>query len=135
MLGSIIRSASAVIFGLVAALLLVIAVEGFSAIVYPFPEGFNGTPAEMMEHVAAYPNRVLAVVVPMWGSTVFFSSWLATRLGANRHPAHGYGIGILLFVAVIFNMYMLPYPLWFEISNLLSFSLAIYWGVRLGRTQ
>jgi hypothetical protein len=64
-------------------------------------------------HVAKYPLWVLALVVVGWGATVFVSAWLATRLGARRHPAQGIVIGSILVAAVAFNMFMLPYPLWF----------------------
>ena len=130
-----IRSVASVILSLLLAFVLVIAVEGFSAVVHPFPPGFNGTPDEMYEHVARYPDWVLAVVVVAWGVTVFASTWLAIRVGAARHPAHGIVVGLLLLLAVVFNMYMLPYPLWFEVLNLVVFPLGIYCGVKLGRGE
>ncbi len=132
---SIIRSVASVILSLLVAMVLVIAVEGFSAVVHPFPPGFNGTPDEMYEHVARYPDWVLAVGVVAWGATTFASTWLATRLGAARHPAHGIVVGVLLLLAVVFNMYLLPYPLWFEVLNLVVFPIGIYCGVRLGRGE
>ena len=54
---------------------------------------------------------------------------------AVRHPAHGIVVGLLLLLAVVFNMYHLPYPLWFEVLNLMVFPLGIYCGVRLGRGE
>lgn len=133
MIRSVIRSVAAVIVGLLLALLLVVAVEGFSAVVHPFPDGFSGTKEEMHQHVARYPDWVLAVGGLAWGATTLASTWLATRLGVGRHPAHGILVGSLLFVAVVFNMYLLPYPLWFEILNLVIFPIGIYCGVKLGR--
>jgi len=135
MIRSIIRSVASVILGLLVAMVLVIAVEGVSAIVHPFPPGFNGTPGEMYEHVANYPDWVLTAAVAAWGTTAFASTWLATRVGAARHPAHGIVVGLLLLLAVVFNMYLLPYPLWFEILNLAVFPLGIYCGVKLGRGE
>ena len=132
---SIFRSVGSVILSLLVALVLVIAVEGFGAIVHPVPPGFNGTFEEMAEHVARSPDWVLAVAAVAWGATVFVSTWLATRLGAGRHPAHGFVVGSLLILAVVFNMYQLPYPLWFEVFNLVAFPVAIYWGVKLGREE
>ena len=54
---------------------------------------------------------------------------------SGRHPAHGFVVGSLLILAVVFNMYQLPYPLWFEVFNLVAFPVAIYWGVKLGRGE
>lgn len=135
MVGSILRSVASIVLSLVVALLLVIAMEGVGALLHPFPPGFEGTRDEMHAHVARFPGWVLAVVVVGWGATTFISTWMATRLGAGRHPAHGIAIGSILFLAVIFNMYMLPYPLWFELLNLVVFPLGIYYGARLGREE
>jgi hypothetical protein len=132
--GSIIRSALAVIISLVVAFVLVVALEGASAVLHPFPADFDGSQAAMLDHVANYPDWVLAIVVVIWGATTFVSTWLATRLGTNRHAAHGLAIGSLLLAGVILNMYLLPYPVWFEAANVVVFLLCIYWGVKLGRS-
>ena len=64
--------------------------------------------------------------------TVFVSSWLATRLGTGRHLAHGLVVGAILFAAVVFNMAMLPYPIWFWV-NLIVFPIACLWGAKLAQ--
>jgi len=128
------RTVVAISVSLIVAFALVMAVEGFSAVVHPFPEGVDPTDLEVCKtHVANYPSWILAVVVPMWGGITFVSVWLATRLGARRHPAHGIAIGLFLIVSAAFNMYMLPYPLWFELGNLLALPLGMVCGVNLGR--
>ncbi|MDA1372014.1 MAG: hypothetical protein O2971_14775 [Proteobacteria bacterium] len=130
---SIFRSIAAVILSLIATLVLLIAVEGFSAVVHPFPQDFDGSYQEMFAHVARYPNWVLAVCAVLWGTTALVATWLATRFGAARHPAHGIGVGALLVLALLFNMSQQPYPLWFEAICLVLIPLGIYWGVKLGR--
>ena len=132
MISAIVRSVGAIVLGLAVALLLVIGLEVFSAVVHPFPADFSGTQDEICAHVANYPGWVLAVVVPAWGVTTWISTWLATRVGTARHPAHGVAVGGVLLLAIVLNMYMLPYPLWFEVINLIVSPLAIYWGVKLG---
>ena len=54
-------------------------------------------------------------------------------MGAGRHPAHGIAIGSLLLLAAAFNMFLLPYPVWFVLANLLIIPLAIFWAVKVGR--
>ncbi len=39
-------------------------------------------------------------------------------------------IGVLLLAAVVFNLSMLPYPIWFKILNLLAIPAAILLGDR-----
>jgi hypothetical protein len=43
-------------------------------------------------------------------------------------------VAFVLLAGVILNMYLLPYPVWFEAANVVVFLLCIYWGVRVGRS-
>jgi hypothetical protein len=122
------RSIAAIIAGIIVALILVVAVELFSSVVHPVPPEFDGTMEEMCQHVARYPQWVLAVVVPAWAGTAFVSTWISGRL-ANRFCA--LFIGLLLLAAVIFNLSKLPYPIWFKVVNLLAIPAAIVLGDRL----
>jgi hypothetical protein len=130
MIGAIIRSVGSVCVGLMVAFILVIGVEGVSAILHPFPPGFDSTDMEACKaHVAMYPASVLALAVLAYGMTVFVSSWVATRLGTGRHPAHGIVVGALLLAAIVCNMAMLPYPIWFWV-NLIVFPMACLAGAK-----
>jgi hypothetical protein len=122
------RGIAAIIAGIIVALIFVVAVEWFSAVIHPIPAGFSGTMEEMCLHVARYPHWVLAVVVPAWAGTAFASTWISGRIG-NR--LCGLSIGLLLLAALIFNLSMLPYPIWFKILNLLAIPAAILLGDRL----
>ena len=134
MIRSILRSVGSIILSLVVAMALIVAVEVVSGIFHPFPPGVDTSDYEVVKaHVAKYPHWLLALAAVAWGGTTFVSAWLATRLGAGRHPAHGIAVGALLLLAAGFNMLMLPYPIWFEIANYLFIPLAIYGGVKLGR--
>ena len=135
MFNTIFRSIGAVVASLALAVALIVAIEGISAVFHPFPPGVDGSDCEACKaHVARYPHWLLGVAVIAWGLTTLLSTWLATRLGAFRHPAHGVAVGLLLFLAVIANLLMLPYYLWFELVNLVTIPLAIYFGTQLGRT-
>lgn len=131
MIISILRSIGAVVVSLIVALLLLIAIEGVSAILHPFPANFAGTREAMMEHVANYPAWVLALLGGAgWAATIFACSALAVRLGSARHPAPGYVSGSILFAAALFNISMLPYPVWFVVLDVIILPLGIYGGVR-----
>ena len=127
MIKTIVRSVVAIAMAIFVALLLIIGVELFSAIVHPVPDGFQGTPEEMCLHVERYPQWVLAVVVPLWALTTFVSIWLARRIA---NVGAGSVVGLLLLVAVIFNVAMLPYPVWFKVMSPVGISLALAAGLR-----
>jgi hypothetical protein len=128
---TVLRSLAAIFFGLCLAFLLLVAVEFFSAVVHPFPKDFGGTPEEMCRHVQRYPQWVLAVVVPAWAATAFVSTWIARRVG----NLYSYiVVGLLLLAALVLNISMLPYPIWFKVANLLVIPAAITVGSFVGRT-
>jgi hypothetical protein len=111
------------------AIVLVIAVELFSAVVHPVPPGFTGTPDEMAQHVARIPDWVLGVAVLAWSATAFASTWVATRIG-NRWA--GIAVILMLTLAIVFNVSKLPYPTWFKVVMLSCFPVACYLGVMRG---
>ena len=127
MVGAGLRSLLGILVGCVVAIVLLIAVELFSAIVHPTPDDFDGSMEQMCRHVERYPQWVLAVVVPMWATISFVSTWLAAKLG-NR--AASVIVGLLLVVALVCNVANLPYPTWFKVSTLLIIPLSIAGGIR-----
>jgi hypothetical protein len=124
---SILRNLAGVFVGLIVAFLLLVGVELLSAVVHPVPPNFGGTKEEMCQHVARYPQWVLAVVVPLWGLTAFLGTWTARKIG-NLYAA--LTVGVLLMVALVFNISMLPYPNWFKLANLLVIPVAVFAGSR-----
>ena len=128
----ILRSIGAIIASLVAAMALIIAVEAVTIYFHPFSVGVDTTDQEVVKaHVAKFPHWVLAIGAIGWSVTAFVGAWVATRLGTARHPAHGISIGALLLLAAAFNMYLLPYPVWFVVVGLLGISIATYLAVKL----
>jgi hypothetical protein len=123
------RTILAVVAGMAVALVLVIGVELFSAVVHPVPPGFTATMDEMCQHVARYPHWVLGTVVLLWSATTFISTWVATRIG-NRLA--GIAVILILTLAIVFNVSMLPYALWFKVVMLSCFPVACYLGCRRG---
>lgn len=111
------------------ALVLLIAIEGISALLHPFPPGTEQTRESMARHVANYPAWVLFLLGGVgWALTALIASFLATRFGAHRHPAHGVGVGMLFMAAAVFNIAMLPYPIWFISVDVIMLPMgSIYW--------
>lgn len=119
-----------IILGMVIAFVLVIGVEWFSSVVHPVPPDFKGTMDEMCQHVARYPHWVLAVVIALWGGIAFLSVRVASRIGRS---AAGSVVAFLLVAAVVFNVAMLPYPVWFKVVMPLAMLVACGLGLRRGR--
>jgi len=123
---TVVRTLLAVVAGMVLAFVLVVAVEFFSAVVHPFPAGFDGN---IPEHVRRYPGWILGVVVLMWGATAAAATWVAARIGGRLAGAL---VTLLLASALAFNLSMLPYVMWFKIAMPAAFFVACLLGVRHG---
>jgi hypothetical protein len=129
----LIRGILVVLGALILAFAGVVGVELMSSILHPFPPGVDQTDMEACKaHVARYPTGVLLLCAIGWWLTVLVCSWMATRLGANRHPAHGIVVGAALLALAVFNITMLPYPTWFWI-NLITFPGCCIGGIYLAR--
>ncbi len=128
---SVVRAIVGVVLGLFVALVLVIAVEFFSDQVHPLPQDFDGTMEAMCRHVEKYPAWVLAVVVPAWAITAYVGTWVARKIGTRGSAAV---VGLLLVLAVAFNVSKLPYPFWFKGSCQVSIPFAclaaVLWSSR-----
>jgi hypothetical protein len=124
----ILRYSGAIVAGIAVAMLLAVAVEFFSALAHPFPEDFDGSIEATCLHVERCPAWVLAVVVPAWAGVAFAGTWTTGRLG-NR--ACALVVGLILLAAVLLNISMLPYPLWFETASVLAIAAAGAGGYRL----
>ena len=132
MLANSMRGVASVVGALMLAFVGVVGVEVISSILHPFPPGIDPADFEACkEHVARYPTAVLLLCAMGWWLTIFVSCWMATRLGARRHPVHGIIVGVILLALAVCNMAMLPYPGWFWI-NLLTFPACIAFGTWLG---
>lgn len=122
------RMLGSVVVGFMLAFALVVAVELFSNVVHPFPADFKETHEEICRHVERYPAWVLVVAAAAWIGIAFVSTWVATRLGGR---IAGVILGLFLIWAVGFNVSMLPYPLWFEVSTIVGIPFACLIGIRL----
>jgi hypothetical protein len=130
-MATVFRTIGSIVAAMLVAFILLVAVELFSTVVHPLPPDFGGTQEEMCQHVERYPNWVLAVVVPAWAGTALAGTWIAGRLG-NRGAA--LFLGLFLLAALILNLSMLPYPIWFKIGCLIAIpaasALGVYWSRR-----
>ena len=136
MITIILRNAASILISVIVAILLLAAIEWLGTILHPFPADFGGTRDEVAAHVANYPAWILALLGGVgWGTAIFVASWLATRISNNRKAAFGIGVGALLLAGAIFNMAMLPYPIWYWVLELVLLPTGIYFGSKLASVQ
>src|SRR5262249_20143477 len=124
----VLRNLGAVLAGLVVLFLLVAAAEVVSNVVHPFPEGFNAeSHDEICSHVGNHPAWVLVAAVAMWAFAAFAAAWTAATIGNGYTAAT---VGLLVLAALICNLAMLPYPIWFKVACLVAIPIALIVGGR-----
>ncbi len=127
------RSAAAVIAGLVVAFFVVAGLEAVSSRVYSQSPGVDvGNTDAIKAYMAQLPLGAFLFVLAAWAAAGFLGSWLATRLGPERRRAHGVVVGAILLAACIGNMLLLPHPAWFWAAALVIVLSCIYLGVKAG---
>ncbi len=127
----IIKSVLAVILSIAVAVGLFMMVEGIGSVLHPWPEDFAGTFEEIARHVETTPAWVLALLGGLgYGAIMFICTYIATRVGCDKNPWHGYGVGLFLFAMVVFNMTKLPYPIWFWVLMFVVLPPAAYFGTQ-----
>lgn len=120
----VLRVIAAVIAGIFTALIMVMGVEIICNTAHPFPPDFDqSSMEEMCAHVARFPDWVLAVAAVLWGITAFASTWVAYKIGGH---AAALVIELLLTAAVVCNISMLPYVLWFKFAALFAIAIGIF---------
>lgn len=132
----VVRGIWGVIVGIVVAIGLFMAIEGISAILHPYPEGFMGTKVEIAKHVTNYPIWVLTLLGVGYGLTMFVCTFLTTCIGSVKRKLWlGYGVGALIFAMVVINLVILPYPIWYRVFMLTILPVACLGGPKLARCQ
>lgn len=114
----VLRSVFAFLAGATVSLIFIVLVEGVDASIWPPPEGVDlmKDKEACVAYFVSLPAAALVIAVVGWSLAALCGPWLATRLGTNRHPAHGVLLGALLLAGAVFNMSMLPYPAWFRVA-------------------
>jgi hypothetical protein len=75
---------------------------------------------------------VLAVVVPIYGLTTLLAVGTAGKIGNLFSAAT---VGLLLLAALVLNLSMLPYPIWFKIVTPIALLAAILLGIAWSRPR
>lgn len=131
-MAKLIRPVVAVVVGVILAFVLVVGVEVFSAVVYPPPAEFDGSAEQLHQHVADYPQWVLAICALMWVIIAWISTLVTIRIGGR---VAGIIVGLFLVCMVALNISMLPYVMWFEIGMVPAILVAVAIPIlRCGRT-
>ncbi|MDF1673173.1 MAG: hypothetical protein P1U41_06685 [Vicingaceae bacterium] len=103
----------AAILGLVVGMLVVMGIEALSHILYPLP--FTPTLENLQEYTSQIPlgGMLLVLLAHFLGGIVAIFTTL--KLSKKNLPA--YIIAVVFFAATTYNLFLIPHPFWFTITD------------------
>ena len=129
------RNILAVIAGLVITFIVIMLVEGASAMLYPPPPGIDMSDMEALKaHVMGLPMGAFLLVIAAHVLGLLAGGYVTARIATSRHRLLAMIMGIIMLAAGIMNLMSVPHPDWFWVE-LLLYLPAAWLGARLGLRQ
>ena len=127
-----VRSVVGVILGIAVAMIVIMAVERVSIVVYSRPAPINpADPAAPRQGAAGLPVGALVLVLAGYALGTFSGALLAAFVAGRAPVTHGLIIGVLFLAANIYTLYTIEHPVWFWIASIAVFLPAAYLGAKL----
>ena len=127
------RKILAVVFGIVIALVLIIAIEALSHAVYPVPEGLDLTNQEALQaYIMDLPIAALLFVLAAWLVATLVGGLLACFIAKESPLVYSAIIGGLVLLGTSINLMSIPHPRWFSITSVVAIIATIFLSGRLG---
>ena len=126
------RNVGAVIAGLVAGMIVNLALVQINTVFFPLPDGVDlADTAQMRDAIQDLPAAAWILVFAAHLGQSFAGAWVAARLGGSHWMTLAMIVGVVSLGAGIANALMLSAPAWTWIE--MPFYLVVAWMA--GRTQ
>lgn len=127
------RKISAVVLGVVVAVVLIIAIEALGHSAYPVPQGLDISNSEAMQaYVMGLPIGALLFVMGAWLVATLAGGLLACFIARETPLVYAAIVGGLVLLGTVINLMSVPHPPWFSITSVLAIIAMIFLTGRLG---
>ena len=115
----------AVVAGLFAGGVAVALIEGVSSLVYKMPEGLDpfskdtAQQSAFAEWIGSLPIGAFLFILAAWACGCFLGAFVARISAPNRSLIPGLIVWGFLTIASLFNLFVIPHPLWFWFAGIL----------------
>lgn len=117
----------AVVLGVLAAVIVIIAIEALGHAMYPPPGDLDLTDRQVMEaYVAGLPLGALLFVMAAWIAATFAGGLLACFIAKEMPFVYASIVGMLVLLGTIINLMSIPHPLWFSIVSVSAIIATIF---------
>ncbi|WP_159476221.1 hypothetical protein [Chryseobacterium sp. 18068] len=126
-----VRKILAVFAGVIVASICIWAIETLNHMMYPYPDGMKPNDMEgFKSYVETLPFLGKFMVIVGYAVGALVSGFIATKISKDGKPTAAIICGIVFLVFTIYNMTVLPTPIWFWILGILVWILVLA-GYRL----
>lgn len=126
-----VRAIGGVFAGVVTATILVLAIETAGLPLFPQPEGMDVRSMESVRHHLSeiHPGSFIMVLVA-WSAAAFAGPWVARRIAGNAPAWPSLTVAILFLALVVYNLVVVPTPIWMIVGAAILVPLATWLGLR-----
>lgn len=130
-----IKKIGAVLAGMISAGCTVFLVQSIGQYFYPFPEGTDSSDMEALKlYVQNAPFMALFFVIISYFSGALVSGYVSTRIANDGKVVYAIICALFFLIASIYNMFMLPTPIWFWILGILVWGF-VFAGYHLAKKK
>jgi hypothetical protein len=120
-----------VVAGIIAGSLCIWGVETLNHILYPYPARMKANDMEAFKsYIENLPFLGKFMVIVGYAVGALVSGFISTKIGKNGKPTAALVCGLIFLSFTIYNMMVLPTPIWFWILGILVWTLVLA-GYRL----
>jgi len=127
------KNVLAVIIGILVGMIVISIVEAIGHMIYPLPEGFDPYNSEIVKaYMTDMPVGALLFVLLAWAAGSYSGGWIAVLIAVRSFRIIAVIVGLFLLAAGVYNMIMIPHPLWFSVLGIMGIFAGTWLGMALG---
>lgn len=120
-----------IVAGIIAGSLCIWGVETLNHILHPYPAGMKANDMEAFKsYIENLPFLGKFMVILGYAVGALVSGFISTKIAKNGRPTAAVVCGLIFLSFTIYNMMVLPTPIWFWILGILVWTLVLA-GYRL----
>ncbi|MCW3169547.1 hypothetical protein OMO38_13555 [Chryseobacterium sp. 09-1422] len=124
-----------VVGGIIAGSLCIWGVETLNHILHPYPAGMEANDMEAFKsYIENLPFLGKFMVIVGYAVGALVSGFISTKIAKNGKPTAAVICGLIFLSFTIYNMMVLPTPIWFWILGILVWTLVLA-GYRLASSK
>lgn len=125
------RALSGVLAGAIVAFVVIVLVEMVSLWLFPLPPGIDpNDKAAIAAAIPSMPIGAFLLVMLAWVLGAGLGALTALRVARSTARWPGRAVGALVLVGALYNLMVIPHPVWFAPSAVLAIIAATYLATR-----